>query len=85
MSGRKPYETYSALEIFNLAHNGDPGNCARCFYCLSVYKTELGLPVTMSYMVVCQDCGNKRCPKSTHHGNECTGSNEPGQIGSRYA
>lgn len=36
-------------------------------------------------MIVCRDCGNKRCPKATNHDNECTGSNEPGQTGSRYA
>lgn len=34
--------------------------------------------------VVCPDCGNKRCPKATHHDNACTGSNEPGQPGSVY-
>jgi hypothetical protein len=35
-------------------------------------------------MVVCQTCGNKRCPKATHHVHACTGSNEPGQKGSVY-
>lgn len=34
--------------------------------------------------VVCSVCGNKRCPKATHHDNECTGSNEPGQKGSSW-
>lgn len=28
--------------------------------------------------------GNKRCPHGTDHRNKCTGSNEPGQSGSRY-
>lgn len=43
-------------------------------------------PVTMSDMrfVVCPDCGNKRCPHANDHRNACTGSNEPGQIGSAY-
>ena len=36
-------------------------------------------------MHVCSVCGNKRCPKATDCANECTGSNEPGQKGSRYA
>ena len=36
-------------------------------------------------MIVCPDCGAKRCPKATHHDNACTGSNEPGQAGSVYA
>lgn len=35
-------------------------------------------------MNLCQTCGNKRCPKATFHGNECTGSNESGQEGSDY-
>lgn len=34
--------------------------------------------------IVCPTCGNKRCPKATHHDNQCTGSNEPGQPGSEY-
>ncbi|WP_249418033.1 DUF551 domain-containing protein [Citrobacter sp. RHBSTW-01013] len=43
-------------------------------------------PVTMSDMrfVVCQECGNKRCPHANDHNNACTGSNEPGQVGSAY-
>ncbi|MDX6980338.1 hypothetical protein [Citrobacter freundii] len=43
-------------------------------------------PVTMSDMrfVVCPGCGNKRCPHANDHRNACTGSNEPGQIGSAY-
>lgn len=35
-------------------------------------------------MVLCPICGNKRCPKATHHVFECTGSNEAGQVGSSY-
>lgn len=35
-------------------------------------------------MIVCPDCGNKRCPKATDHRLACTNSNEPGQAGSRY-
>lgn len=37
------------------------------------------------FMIVCPTCGNKRCPRATHHGNPCTASNDPGQSGSRYA
>lgn len=40
-----------------------------------------GLP---SRFIVCPDCGNKRCPRATHHDLACTGSNEPNQPGSRY-
>lgn len=35
-------------------------------------------------MVLCPDCGNKRCPKASHHVLACTGSNAPGQPGSVY-
>lgn len=35
-------------------------------------------------MHLCPRCGNKRCPKATHHALLCTGSNEPGQPGSSY-
>ena len=39
----------------------------------------------LNVMVLCPECGNKRCPKATHHAQACNGSNEPGQEGSRYA
>lgn len=35
-------------------------------------------------MFLCDTCGNKRCPHATDHRLPCTGSNEPGQKGSRY-
>ena len=35
-------------------------------------------------MILCQICGNKRCPHATNHNNECTNSNEPGQKGSSW-
>lgn len=35
-------------------------------------------------MVVCTNCGNKRCPHATDHRLGCTNSNDPGQLGSRY-
>lgn len=34
--------------------------------------------------IVCDICGNKRCPHATDHELECTGSNDPGQPGSVY-
>jgi hypothetical protein len=36
------------------------------------------------HMVVCRECGNKRCPHATDHDLACTRSNEPGQTGSIY-
>lgn len=35
-------------------------------------------------MVLCPDCGNKRCPHASHHIWPCSGSNEAGQLGSDY-
>jgi hypothetical protein len=37
-----------------------------------------------AFMVVCPECGNKRCPKASDHDLSCTGSNKPGQSGSVY-
>lgn len=37
------------------------------------------------HMVVCPQCGNKRCPRASDHDLACTNSNEPGQTGSVYA
>lgn len=43
-------------------------------------------PITLAdmRMVLCPECGNKRCPKANDHRNACTGSNEMGQPGSTY-
>ncbi len=35
-------------------------------------------------MIVCPDCGNKRCPKASDHALACTNSNAPGQPGRVY-
>lgn len=50
--------------------------CRRCVSDDPVY--------ILSNMVVCNICGNKRCPHATDHELECTNSNEPGQKGSMY-
>lgn len=43
---------------------------------------------TLAFMdrrfIVCPDCGNKRCPRATHHDRACTGSNDVGQPGSAW-
>jgi hypothetical protein len=36
-------------------------------------------------MILCPQCGNKRCPKASDHRMDCTGSNELGQLGSVFA
>lgn len=48
-----------------------------CWRCAGAAGILLG-------MVVCAECGNKRCPRATDHAHACIGSNEPGQPGSRY-
>lgn len=37
-----------------------------------------------SRLSLCPTCGNKRCPRATHHDHACTGSNAPGQKGSSW-
>lgn len=36
------------------------------------------------WMVLCETCGNKRCPHASDHRFSCTNSNEPGRPGSDY-
>lgn len=60
-------------------------NCNNCHRCLYGVRTEFGIPITSTVMVICSECGNKRCPKATDHRLECTGSNEPNQPGSIYS
>ena len=49
-----------------------------CYQCALESREEI------CWMIVCSECGNKRCPKATDHRNDCTGSNDPGQPGSHY-
>jgi hypothetical protein len=61
-----------------------------CASCIEVEKkaelerTGDHIAYLSRFMVVCPNCGNKRCPKATHHSYDCTGSNEPNQPGSWY-
>lgn len=64
------------------------GEC-ECHRCLrdrdeGEYIERVFLPAEGTRMIVCQQCGNKRCPHANDHRNACTGSNEPGQPGSAY-
>lgn len=51
----------------------------QCFECLKPNFTKF-----ISTFIVCDTCGNKRCPHATDHRLGCTNSNDPGQLGSRY-
>lgn len=58
-----------------------------CFSCASKRPSEWMPTWTQAddRMIVCEFCGNKRCPHATDHDLACTNSNEPGQPGSRYS
>lgn len=52
--------------------------------CCIKHFSEAANGEPMTFMMLCKTRGNKRCPKATDCGLECTGSNEPGQVGSVY-
>lgn len=61
-------------------------SCNRCWKCNDVLAMPWEAPATsFPFAPTCPTCGNKRCPRATDHRNECSGSNEPGQVGSWYA
>lgn len=42
------------------------------------------LALSSSRMILCEHCGNKRCPHASDHELPCSGSNDSGQAGSMY-
>ena len=42
-------------------------NCKNCHECLQGVYDEYGFPVVITKMIICSECGNKRCPKATNH------------------
>lgn len=52
------------------------------YCCHNCFKSSGQL--LLDRMILCSECGNKRCPKATNHELPCTNSNEPGQAGSVY-
>lgn len=60
------------------------GSKCTCHACIEAYKiTWFGRPLNHCQMILCNLCGNKRCPHAFDHTLECTNSNEPGQLGAR--
>ena len=55
---------------------------ACCWRCRDAANPPLRLGEAR--MMLCSECGNKRCPKASDHRLDCTNSNEPGQKGSMY-
>jgi hypothetical protein len=67
--------------------NAECGVCIRCLNESGEQKElfpGMFIPVSSSMMVLCAICENKRCPHAADHRHECSGSNEPGQVGSAY-
>lgn len=85
MSTRKDLAVNAIRKLLN---DSDKPKLARQYdcYCYNCNKDRMenGFPWVLSRMIVCPECGNKRCPKATDHHNKCTGSNDAGQKGSRY-
>lgn len=71
---------YRAVQLCEFEANPQATEPAQRCWC------ETCRPVTIGdmRMVVCPECGNKRCPKATHHDNPCTNSNDIGQKGSSW-
>jgi hypothetical protein len=60
-------------------------DCYRCAQEWDMAHPDRIFPGAITAMMwLCPVCGNKRCPKATDHRLDCTGSNDPGQPGSRY-
>jgi hypothetical protein len=72
--------SYHTVPLYTAPQCDGCGNCHACL----VGAMENNMPVTSQRMIVCSDCGNKRCPKASNHRHKCTGSNEVGQHGSIY-
>ncbi len=73
----------SVPESVDAATCSDTITTCWCFECLDEPSMGLSNPA-LQRMIVCPACSNKRCPRSTSHRLECTGSNEPDQEGSRF-
>lgn len=65
-------------DLLDKAHLSIKAGLCGCWRCLKE-RDEIRVQ-----MVLCPECGNKRCPKASDHSLKCTGSNESGQAGSVY-
>ncbi|WP_156778961.1 hypothetical protein [Rhodococcus sp. 008] len=90
MSTENTTVDYKAKLIYIVGSDKPINNCF-CRYCDNEWDRimdELDPDGWMSrlskFMVVCPDCGCKRCPRATYHDHGCTASNEPGQPLSVY-
>lgn len=75
------------MRLFGITDGGEKCECHKCILAkkLSVDIPGLGkVALSAAKMILCGECGNKRCPKASDHDLDCTDSNEPGQPGSVY-
>lgn len=66
---------------------GQDCECHRCIDekgLLGIEAFGATLPLNACMIIVCDQCGHKRCPRANNHHNQCTQSNELGQKGSAY-
>lgn len=69
----------------------DGSDQCQCHACIKANRLVgatidgLDLPLNAVRMILCPECGNKRCPHASDHNLPCTGSNKSGQPGSVYA
>lgn len=80
---------YAPKLVYGLGNH--PLNNCFCGYCENEWQRIMAeldpdgwMSRLQSFMILCPDCGCKRCPRATYHGHACTASNDPGQSGSRY-
>lgn len=61
-------------------------NECECHRCIQENKLTINHPVfgeillSVTKMILCPECGNKRCPKASDHRLDCTNSNDEGQV-----
>lgn len=64
-----------------------PNDCI-CHRCIAEkdlrHPSMPQFPLSSGMMILCPECGNKRCPKASDHDLACTNSNDSGQPGSIY-
>ena len=69
---------YTLFERQMIERAAEKAGACPCYRCL---RERGGVRYRM---ILCPDCGNKRCPKASDHSLACTGSNNRGQPGSVY-
>ena len=77
------HDNWQAVTGKALGHNARLCDCRQCLR----DREEIvhGFPAELCTFIVCDTCGNKRCPHATDHRNHCTGSNDVGQRAKNVA